>query len=342
MLTYQLQQRLCRIKNEKDFVFPNDVEIEIFYEPTEQFGVMSDPPKLSKTAVKNSKVNHYWDANTGKHGNVSDPPLQTIQAVLKLDELQLEITGNILKAKTRCQSFEELSDLLTILHYFLPILLNLELAEPPVVKTTRGRVGESIFGFELESAGHLIDVITKENQEKRIIDSFHRITLVTELSNRRLAAACYYYYVAKRLVESGNSPYEFLAEVVLNLCKVLQALFGERYDDVRAELKKFDYSEEDIEKIFIPLMVLRNEFDVGHVSIKLFNREQLNALYTFLENIDTVFKVLLKKVMDKVAKGEYILKQDPDLLVKGKKLRTMKRLIENWETLIIKKYFKKL
>ena len=61
MLTYQLQNRIYQIKNEKPFSFPNNVEIEIFLEPTEQFGVGIKP---SKTAVKNHKAEVFYNANT--------------------------------------------------------------------------------------------------------------------------------------------------------------------------------------------------------------------------------------------------------------------------------------
>ena len=39
MLTYQLQNRVYQIENQRKFTFPNDVEVEIYLEPTEQFGL---------------------------------------------------------------------------------------------------------------------------------------------------------------------------------------------------------------------------------------------------------------------------------------------------------------
>ena len=328
MLTYQLQSRIYQIKNKKPFSFPNNVEIEIYLEPTEQFGIGEKP---SKTAVQNRKARVLYDANTGRSNNLSDPLLEPIEAILEWDDLRIELQGNKLCAKAKCETFKSLDDLLNSLHYTIPILLNVEFAEPPIVKYTRGRVGEAIFNWELKQTRHCFDITTKENQEQRVIDSFKRYEITSTLSNRRLAAALYYFYVARRLVEAGNSPYEFMAEVVLNLCKVLEILFGLKRDNVRRKLLNLGYSKDEIEVRFIPIMILRNEFDVGHVSIALFKREQLNALYTYLENSENDFRDLLKKVLNKVKDGDYTLPQDPDLSLDKDKLKIMKDLIRIFE-----------
>jgi hypothetical protein len=65
VLTYQLQKRVFRIKNKKEFTFPNDVEIEIYLEPTEQFGVGE---KYGKTAVQNRRAKDIFNLDTGKWG----------------------------------------------------------------------------------------------------------------------------------------------------------------------------------------------------------------------------------------------------------------------------------
>lgn len=330
MLTYQLQRRVCRIKNEKEFTFPNEVKIEIYLEPTEQFGVITGEARTNKTAVRKHRAVHFWDANTGKWGVRSDPPLESIETVVEWTNLRLEMQGSKLLAKTECETFKELHDLLIALHYAMPILLNLELAEPPTVKYTRGQVGDAIFQWELAEAKHVIETTTKETQEKRVADSFSRLYL-TDIAYRGLVGALYYFYVARRLVESGHSPYEFLPEVVLNLCKILQVLFGEDRDNVRTELAKFGYSREEIEGKFIPIMILRNELDVGHVSMKLFKREQLDALYKYLEYSEHDFRYLLKRVLEKVKEGDYVLQPDPDLRLDKDDLKMMKKLISIFE-----------
>ena len=241
---------------------------------------------------------------------------------------------------SRCQDIKILDNLIIICHYILPIMLNLEFAEPPTVKYTRGRVGNTVFNWELGTMMGNFDVTTEENQEKRVAESFMRLRVISGIDNRRLAAALYHFYIARRLVESGNSPYEFLAEYVLNLDKVLRVLFGEVRDSIRSELKKFGYSDEDIEERFMPIMILRNEFDVGHVSLRIFKQNQLEVLYGYLEISELDFRDLLKRVFRKVENGEYTLQQDPDLTLKGEELRIMERLIVTIKRRLSKPYGK--
>lgn len=328
MLTYQLQKRVCMIKNEKELTFPSDVEIEVCLEPTEQFGIGE---KLSKTALQGSEGRLIYDANTGKWGFKSSSPLQPIEVVVEWLNLRLEMQGNIVKAKTHCRAFKDMNDLLIALHYLFPILLNLEFAEPPTVKYTRGRVGEAIFNWELAKATQFIDITTKERQEKRVVDSFKRLVNIGNVSIRRLAAALFYFYVARRLVESGNSPYEFLSEVIHNLNKILEILFGSQKDKVRNELSKFGYSQDEIESKFIPIMILRNEFDVGHASITIFKTKQLAVLYQYLEYSEKNFRDLLERVVKKIEGGDYALPHVYDLTLEKSKLRTLNKLVAVFE-----------
>ncbi|MBN1637618.1 MAG: hypothetical protein JW866_01530 [Ignavibacteriales bacterium] len=322
MLTYQLQKRYYVKENGMDFSFPNTVEVEIELEPKEMFGVGNKP---SKTAVHCSEAEVIFDANTGKCRIRSNPSLEPINAILEVDGLQLEMIGNKLYAKATCENHKILDDLLVALHYIVPILINIEFAEPPIVKLTRGKVGDIPFQWELRNTLHQFYITTKEIQEQRVIGSLNRLITISDLSNRRLAAALYHFYVARRLEEAGNSPYEFMSEIILNLYKILEILIGPSRDKVRDELSKFGYSKDEIDFKFIPIMLLRNEFDVGHVSIALFTQTQLDTLYSYLEKTQNDFRDLLKIIINKVEDGSYSLKNDSDLKPDEDKLRTINR-----------------
>ena len=122
-----------------------------------------------------------------------------------------------------------------------------------------------------------------------------------------------------------------MSEVVLNLYKILEILFGPQRDNVRTKLLELGYSKDEVEVKFIPIMILRNEFDVGHVSVKLFKQEQLNALYTYLENSENDFKDLLKKLLYEVKDDSYTLSQGSELTLDKAKLKIMNDLIETFE-----------
>lgn len=332
MLTYQLQSRVYRLEDNDTLVFPNDVEIELLIEPPEPFGAAAGP---SRTAVKGHKAGYLYDANTGRATLQSDPPLQPIEVILEYANFRFKLHGNEMLVQTRCDSLSDLDELLTSLHYAFPILLNVEFADPPTVKRTYGRVGETAFNWELKGAIHSFEITTQELQEEKIISSFERLQLITGTSNRRLAAALFYFHGSCRLVAAGNSPWEFMAESVLNLSKVLEILFVQQRDardDVRAELGKLGYSNDEIEGDFIPIMILRNEFDVGHVTTSVFKSEQLQALYRYLEQTESKFRDLLRRLLDQVRDGAYKLPQDHDLTPDKKKRKTLEGLIQTFET----------
>ena len=64
------------------------------------------------------------------------------------------------------------------------------------------------------------------------------MALLSRLNNRRIIAALKYYYTACRLSRVGNSPWEFMSEIILNFCKVLESLFPASRDTVREGLVK--------------------------------------------------------------------------------------------------------
>jgi hypothetical protein len=331
VLTYQLQRRVLKKTNEKEIVFPNEIEIEVCLEPTGQFGIGSN---MGKTIVKGSQCTAVFDSNSGKSWIKSETFLNNIDATIEWTNLKLQLKGNVVFYKSKCDSSKDFYDLIIAVHYFVPILFNLEFAEPPVVKYTRGRIGDATFNWELRQRLCSFDVTDNENQEKRAIDSLQRITWVTDLPNRRLAASVYYFYVARRLVESGYSPFEFMAEAILSLNKVLEALFGEKRDEIRVELQKLGYSKNDVEEKFMPIMILRDNFDVGHVCLVMFSQKQLDILHRYLEISEENFRELLKRVIKNVEKGGYILQSEPDLSLKGKKLKKIEQWLPTMEKAI--------
>jgi hypothetical protein len=52
MLTYQLQPRVLMKQDQKAFVFPSEIEIEILFEPSAQFGNPVEKGKQLNSAVR--------------------------------------------------------------------------------------------------------------------------------------------------------------------------------------------------------------------------------------------------------------------------------------------------
>ena len=117
-------------------------------------------------------------------------------------------------------------------------------------------------------------------------------------------------HVALRLDSAGAVPGEFLAESILNLCKVLEVLFPPEggsgtVDAIRSGLKKLGYSELEIERDFVPAVALRNYIDVGHVFLGLFSQSELTILNTYVDHAYSKFQGMLERLLNKVAVGEF-------------------------------------
>jgi hypothetical protein len=112
------------------------------------------------------------------------------------------------------------------------------------------------------------------------------------------------------LSRQGATPGEFLGEVLLNLAKVLEVLFPpaeaiKTLDAARLQLRALGFSDVEIERDYIPAIALRNNIDVGHVHLGLFSSDQLTVLHRYAEDAEEPFRVLLDRILRKVASGEY-------------------------------------
>lgn len=165
------------------------------------------------------------------------------------------------------------------LYFALPALLNVSFADPPYVERVEGTVGSSGFRWELADWRMEFQVTTQDLQEARVAKAWERIDLLSKPQRLRLVASLHYFHLACRLARRGSTVGEFLAEMLLNLAKSLEALFppsgdGRSRDAIRRGLRSLAISDNDIESNFLPAIALRNEIDVAHVGLHWFTMDQ--------------------------------------------------------------------
>lgn len=319
-----MQRSHFSIKNKVDFSFPNIVEIELELEPASQFGSGEEPCRNIRKGI----ATFSYDANTGRQYGISDSPLEPVRIFYEYDNWKIELQGNLLKGKSHCVSIDDLFRFVNHLHYLVPILF-IEIAHPVFVKCTRGRLGGSIFVWELQKSNAYFVVGTQEFIENLITSALGNIHVLLKPENYRLASALNYYHVARRLIETGCTPFEFMAEVILNLAKVLQSLFGQNRDSVRKELRSLGYSDAEIETKFIVFMSLRDNFDVGHIMFAKLSRTQIDTLYAYLENAQIDFNKMFAKIFKLTSEGIYKLKAVSNFSLDRDKEKTLEKLIDN-------------
>ena len=324
MLTYQLREHVLKIEEGESLDFPSHVKIEFTFCPSPAFGIVTEQ---GRTVYSGDTPKFIFNANTGRQ--YVQPSLVPNQIAVDIMSKQYEtkLVGNKFLVKTHCNTSGDLIDFIDTIYYGFPILLNLDFHDSPVIECTCGVVGNTSFTWQHKTAAGTFDVTTKEIQEQRVVDAWERMILLTNHpAKRRLLAALQYFYTACRLFEAGNSPAEFMAEIILNYCKVLQVLFPDSKDAARQGLAKLDYSEEEIERDFIPAMDLRNKIDIGHAKLSLFSQSQLNVLHNYVNAAEGAFRSMLQRLFAKVESGTDIVPQDPTSAIDRDTAKIIQRL----------------
>jgi hypothetical protein len=148
-----------------------------------------------------------------------------------------------------------------------------------------------------------LEITTQETQQQKFVTVWNRFNVLSAPHRRRLIGALHYFHVACRLKREGRTPGEFLADALLNFHKVLEVLYGPNRDNVRASLTQLGFSSDEIERDFIPSMLLRNSVDVGHPMLALFTRHQLETLHRYADRAEAAFRDLLRRIFQGIEAG---------------------------------------
>jgi len=311
MFTYQIRKRIFRLTDGREPSLPNTFEAIFTLQPPQPFGMSAGG---GRTLVQSTGASVYFNANTGHHFVESKQPLRPLEVVVEEPVRKVELRGNVFRIEGRVESLAELEETLLSVYFGLPILLTVEFADPPIVELVEGKVGDVPFRWELTDWRMAMLVTTKDAQEKKACDSWCRFDVLAKLGNRRLIAALHYFHVFCRLCRTGNTPWEFMGEALVNLSKILEVLFpptgdGQTMEAARAGLASLGCSTEEIDRDFIPAMVLRSNIDSAHVDLSLFTQTQLRVLHAYTEAAEMAFRKLLSKLLTEVESGRYQVAQ---------------------------------
>jgi hypothetical protein len=308
MLTYQIRRRTFRCERPEDRLeFPNEAVVQFLFEPEVPFGGV---PGKSRTVATHSTIRATWDSNTGRHWAEAEIPFEPLDVTIQHTNMRFEFKGNRLIVSQQCDSLNDLNNSIETIYYAFPVMLNIDLIDSPVIRQVTGTVGTAQFVWGLLSGQSHFDITNKDQQQERVALAWDRLQLIVPPERRRVLAAAHYFYVACRLERAGHTPYEFMSEVLLNLSKTLETLFpgspGETIESARAGLKRLGYSSKEVEKNFIPAIALRNNIDVGHVSLTIFTTDQLSILHQYTEEAEKAFREMLIRVFDLMTSDEFV------------------------------------
>ena len=326
LLTYLLHERVFRADEGKELEFPAELTVTVNLAPATVFGTGHDYGRL---LVHNTKAHMLWNANTGRIQCKSDKPLSPLDVTIESDTTKFRLKGDVLIYQCPCEDLDQLLGCLNGLQFVFPAFLNLKFPDPPLVESIRGKLGSVDFCWEHGEPIQSFSSLTTEILEEHVAKFTEALPLFTGTLNRRLLAAIHYFYINSRLLVSGHSQWEFMAECILNLCKVLEILFGRQKDAVRQGLAALDYQPEEIEGDFIPMVILRDVVDVAHPRIAIFPKESLMVLYRYLSHSERRFRDLLLRVIEALKSGQLVLPQDSDLTLSTSEKRKLNTLVDN-------------
>lgn len=288
MLTYQVRNRLFIFSSLPIPELPATVKLHFTIEPKQAFG-MSASGGRSIVASTQPRVN--FDMCSGRCDIENSTPLGELEMALSGKYKIAELSGNVLTIEDEFDSWQTVREHIEQIYYLLPLLLAPRFADPPYIDRVTGVCGERTFNWELRNWERSFQLTTKSLQEQSFAEAWSELTL--QNTGRRLFAALSYFHTGSRLLRSAMTPGEFVGEAILNFCKTLQALFGEKRDKVREGLKSLGLTSDLIEGDILPLMLLRNALDVGHVSGKLLTEDEVLTLEYYVDQTESSLRNVL-------------------------------------------------
>jgi len=303
MLTYQVRPRVFRFTGEgAPPSLPADCVVRFHFLPLQPFGAEAGG---GRTAVRAVAAQALFNAHSGQHTITSAQPLNPLEVILQYQDLKATWSGPVLTIAKRYTSADEFSRFVEVVYFVLPALLAVSFADPPYVSQVEGEIAGRPFHWELAWWKAGFRMTTQEEQERLAAQAWETLALVTVPARRRLVAALHYFHVASRLAREGTTAGEFVAEVILNLAKVLEVLFPGSRDTARAGLAHLGFSQDEIEGRFLPAMALRSKIDVAHVGLGIFTVDQLKVIHAYTDLAEEAFRGLLQRILDRTARGQW-------------------------------------
>jgi hypothetical protein len=308
--------------------FPSDALVTFELIPPWPFGT-ANSSGLSRTV--SSKVldgrrtgQLHVNKHRGRAWGESSDPLTPLQVDVTIDGIRVALTGTTLVANVHAKNLVELNQTIARIYYWLPVFLNLDFGDPPAIESVKILIKDSTALWTPSIHAGAVFVTDQERQQDFALTAITRTLDNAKEPERRVVAALEYFYAACRLSALGETPGEFLAEMILNFAKILESLFGQvsvqstaagqkpgSIDRARAGLRSLGYSEAEIEWSFIPAIVLRNSLGVGHPSTSILSPDRLEVVHEYADHAEAPFRSLLKKILDLPANQRSFLR-DPD------------------------------
>lgn len=310
---WRLSRKLCGDGDLPPIVWPAEVELTFRLKPGDLFGM---PDARAPRSSLVGKTEFSIDFRTGKYGIIETGNLPPFRFEIKLDAGSLAINGNVAYLKASAESEAHLVSLMhwtsAALTEFLSVQLGIFTEVDSLAGVVAGRKVDAL--YPAQSYSILLADLDAEFRDERVRCAFQGPSEENPSYPRFLVSTRYFHHALRFIAptEVNYVPYSAHAEVLLNLAKAIEILFDTAKRDVlRKILPSHGYTTEQIESQILPILIVRNEIDVGHPTSGDVSPEDVAALRRFVDRSIKNVAAILQNVWRSICAGETVLKPLP-------------------------------
>jgi hypothetical protein len=286
---------------------PAEAEVSFHFQPAQMFGAATTGGRVG---LKQGAVRPTVDMNTGRSTIEQLAPMPILTSSIVAGGVRSEWRGNVLVVAADLGALEDLEALIQEHYFALPPLLAVTMGDAAWIERVHGTWAGAPFMWLLKEMYCDLFATSPEEMKHESTRALRLMPSIVHRRNRRMFAALRYFGIACRLLRESTTPGEFLAEVILNLAKTLDALFEQDgtlpMDAARIGLSKLGFDRASIDRDYIPAIALRNHCDVGHVGLHLLDDPaDLEAILRFARGAEATFRKLLVKALNSFEAGEW-------------------------------------
>jgi hypothetical protein len=295
-------------------LYPQNVTLDIRFGPEDAFGVSCKPRTFAR---RGSAIDIHWNVNEGVlqfEGDLIDK----LDGVREAEYCRISLNGNRLQLTRRVNSVHEAVKFAGSANQCLPGFLSFRFRTYVWIKEFLIRFDGSRLRFGLAEAKINIPAATTEENKQRVwscLDDWSR----TRSKHRRLLGAIYYYRQALRLSQLQLEQIALTPELVLNLTKALEIIFGTNREIARKKAKSLGLTDKEIEKCLIPILLIRSEFDIAHVATGPLSPKERQIVVDFSSRATATIGRILERVAEAGFVGNFEFDRTSPTLDKDKK-----------------------
>jgi hypothetical protein len=304
MSNYWKLQRQIVIGGEDDpILWPAIIDLQFELEPSDLFGI---PSPLQPLTTINGKSKFSVDGRTGKFILIETQSLEVANLIGNFQFGQIHLRGNIarLTATLNDQSHfvSTVNWLSVMLTQFLSVQVGIFIDIVSISGTVSGRPISVI--YPSESYSLLLAKLDANTREEAFQDTLLGPNPNQQSYQRYIVSSRYFHHALRLLSphQVNYIPYTAHAEVLLNLAKCIEILFStSNRDMLRQRFRELGFNQSQIDSQIIPILVARNDIDVGHPLSGEATKEEIAVLRKFVDrsvkNVATILRVVAKRII---------------------------------------------